>query len=83
MVLSHMRIAFDVPHPVILADGIKGKLLRWCSSRRGICKLFRVSTRKMYAREQKPVIAMHTKTKRMPMNDTTNGKRHTFMIFSW
>lgn len=78
---SHMRILVDVPHPVILADGIKGKLLRaGVVVGRGICKLFRVSTRKMYAREQEARNRYaHVKTKRIAyMNDTYKWKETYF-----
>ena len=79
---SHMRILVDVPHPVILADGIKGKLLRvGVTIGRGVCKLLHVSTQKMYEREQEARNRYaHIKTKCIGYLNDTDPWTQTYYV---
>lgn len=79
---SHMRILVDVPYPVILADGIKGKLLRvGVTIGRGVCKLLHVSTQKMYEREQEARNRYaHIKTKRIGYLNDTDPWTQTYYV---
>ena len=79
---SHMRILVDVPRPVILADGIKGKLLKAAVTMgRGVCKLLHLSTQKMYEREQEARNRFaHVKTKRIAYLHDTNRFMNTYPI---
>ena len=79
---SHMRILVDVPCPVILADGIKGKLLKAAVTMgRGVCKLLHLSTQKMFEREQEARNRFaHVKTKRIAYLHDTNRFMNTYPI---
>ena len=79
---SHMRILVDVPHPVILADGIKGKLLKAAVTMgRGVCKLLHLSTQKMYEREQEARNRFaHVKTKRIAYLHDTDRFVNTYPV---
>lgn len=79
---SHMRILVDVPRPVILADGIKGKLLKAAVTMgRGVCKLLHLSTQKMYEREQEARNRFaHVKTKRIAYLHDTDRFVNTYPV---
>lgn len=79
---SHMRILVDVPRPVILADGIKGKLLKAAVIMgRGVCKLLHLSTQKMYEREQEARNRFaHIKTKRIAYLHDTDRFVNTYPV---
>lgn len=79
---SHMRILVDVPRPVILADGIKGKLLKAAVTMgRGVCKLLHLSTQKMYQREQEARNRFaHVKTKRIAYLHDTDRFVNTYPL---
>lgn len=79
---SHMRILVDVPRPVILADGIKGKLLKAAVTMgRGVCKLLHLSTQKMYEREQEARNRFaHIKTKRIAYLHDTDRFVNTYPV---
>ena len=79
---SHMRILVDVPRPVILADGIKGKLLKAAVTMgRRVCKLLHLSTQKMYEREQEARNRFaHVKTKRIAYLHDTDRFVNTYPV---
>lgn len=79
---SHMRILVDVPRPVILADGFKGKLLKAAVTMgRGVCKLLHLSTQKMYEREQEARNRFaHVKTKRIAYLHDTDRFVNTYPV---